>query len=269
MKNILIIGYDSYLGSGIKFDNSLYNVKQILRPLEKNFDEYNDFDFIINFCIQPEHFSQLLSEDEMIDLSIAKHIVNNKTKYVFLSSRKVYGSNCELKIYKETDDIKPYDFYSKNKVNIEQILKKLLGNNLLITRTGNIIGIPPNRKNYTTFIGWLENEFTKNQKVNVTINKNAKKDFITKEYFQKSLISLIDNNQTGIYNIGSNFALSTEELILNILPEKFVEFSPKEKESEQFILDCAKLHKYNNKFTQKDLKEECSKIKKYLMEKIA
>lgn len=265
MKNILIIGKNAYLATGLEFDKLKYSVDKILRPFETDFEKYNEYDYIINFCIQPEHFCSLLPEEEMIDVQIAKHITNKNTKFVFSSSRKVYGSNCVLKTYKETDELKPFDFYSKNKVNIESALQEIIPNNLLIMRTGNIIGKPSNRKNYATFIGWLESELKKNGKVVITVDKNSKKDFITKEYFQESIIALIENDATGIYNIGSNFALSIDELILSILPSHLVEFSPKENNSEQFILNCEKLHQVNRKLTIDEFKIACRELGKTLM----
>src|SRR5574344_2625513 len=112
MKKILIIGENSYLATGIDFNTKFYQIDKIKRPYEqlgvKNYDKY---DFIINFCIQPEHFSHLLSEEEMIDVQIAKYITNKNTKFIFLSSRKVYGSSTDLKEYLETDKLKPFDFY--------------------------------------------------------------------------------------------------------------------------------------------------------------
>ena len=265
MKKILIIGSDSYLATGLNFDTSKYFIEKINRPFNDNFEKYNEYDYIINFCIQPEHFNSLLSENEMIDVEIAKHIKNKKTKFVFSSSRKIYGSSTLLKEYKETDKANPFDFYSKNKVNIENKLKEILGQNLLILRTGNIIGLPSNKKNYSTFIGWLELELKKNNKITITINKNSKKDFITKEYFQKSLISLIDNNCTGIFNIGSNFALTIEELLLKILPKNYIDYSPEEKSSEQFILNCSKLHNYIKPMSKKELIDACKKTGKALL----
>ena len=260
MKKILIIGYDSYLATNLRFNPLKYKKFELRRPLNKNFEKYNEYDYIINFCIQPEHFNTLLKEEEMIDVQIAKHIKNPYTKFIFSSSRKVYGSDTVLKEYEEKDAQKPFDFYSKNKVNIENKLKEIIPNNLLILRTGNIIGMPPNKKNYLTFIGWLQSQLEENNKVIITINKDAKKDFITRKYFQQSLIKLIENDCTGIYNIGSNFALTMQEILSAILPEKYIEYSPKEKESEQFILNCSKLHQYIKPLSKQELLEECKKV---------
>ena len=268
MKKVLIIGENSYLASDFELKNDAFSIVKTKRPFENNLEKYNDYDFIVNFCIQPEHFNRLLADEEMIDYKIARHIKNDKTKFVFLSSRKVYGSCTELKTYDENSELKPFDFYSKNKCNIEQKLTETLQpEQLIILRTGNLIGKPSHRKNYGTFIGWIESELKNNGKIVCTINKNAKKDFITKDYFQEVLKSVLEHNLEGIYNIGANFALSTEELLKSILPENYIEFSPKEKESEQFILDCSKIYNFARKFTEEEFKIACSNLGELLLNK--
>jgi len=266
MKKVLIIGKNSYLASDFELKDNIFLIERIKRPFSQHFEKYNEYDYIINFCIQPEHFNRLLSDNEMIDYNIAKYIDNNKTKFVFLSSRKVYGSCTELKIYNENSELKPFDFYSKNKCNIEQKLAETINpSQLLILRTGNIIGKPSNKISYGTFIGWLESELKNNGKITCTINKNAKKDFITKSFFQEALKSAIEENLFGIYNIGANFALTTENLLQSILPKEYIDYSQKEIESEQFILDCTKIHQYIRKFTQEELIDECKTLGKILL----
>lgn len=265
---ILIIGKNSYLAEGLIFDNSKFDVEKIKRPFENDFERYNNYDFIINFCIQPEHFFNILSDKEMIDVEIAKNIKNPKTKFIYLSSRKVYGSSTELITYNEYSPLKPFDFYSKNKCNIEMALQSLIPNNLAILRTGNIIGMPSHKKTYNTFIGWLENEFNKNHKITCTINRFARKDYITKEYFQQSLNAVVENNLTGVFNIGANFAFTIEGLLLNILPSKYIDFSNRDDKSEQFILDCSKLHKYIKAFSQEELNIACKELGKILLSTI-
>ena len=262
MKKILIIGKNAYLAENIKFDENEYNVDKIHRPLEVGLDKYADYDFIINFCIQPEHFSRLLPENEMIDVKIAKNL--SHTKFIFLSSRKVYGSSPILKEYREDDKLKPFDFYSKNKVNIEQRLREILGNKLLVLRTGNIVGLPPKR-NCPTFVSWLQSELKNNDKVIVTVNKEAKKDYITKDYFHYVLQEAVKQNLSGTYNVGAGFAYTTEELMKNLVDEQRLMFSPLEKISEQFILNCDKLHTKIKPLTREEFLNECNTMKNKLM----
>lgn len=269
MHKVLIIGKNSYLASEINFEGTNLCPDFLARPLSgKDCKEYNNYDYIVNFCIQPEHFTTILPESEMIDIQIAKHIENPKTKFVFLSSRKVYGSNHILKSYKESDKLMPYDFYSENKCTIENKLQSILPDNLLILRTGNIIGKPSGKKGYHTFIGWLEAQLKQNGKVFCTIEKNTKKDYITKQYFQYALCELIENDLKGIFNVGANFALPAEDLLYNLVPKEYITFETTKNKNEQFILNCKKLHKYVKSFTEEELLQECSHVKKLFEESL-
>ena len=264
MKKILIIGNDSYWATGLDFDSTEFSVDKIYRPLNENLERYNDYDFIINFCIQPEHFSRLLSNEEMIDVQIAKQISNPNTKLIFLSSRKVYGSSPKLKIYSESEELNPFDFYSKNKVNIEKNLTEILDENqLLILRTSNIVDIPP-KHHSPTFISWLESELKQHKKVVVTVDKKAKKDFITRDYFQYAIKKVVENNLSGKCNIGAGFAISIEELMTNLVDKNKLFFEQKEENGEQFVLNCEKLHSIANKFTLKDLVQKCKQVQQYM-----
>lgn len=258
-KRVLIIGSNSFLGKDLLLDPKNFDVTKIRRPFEGlDTNLYNSYDIILNFCIQNKSYFSLLSEDEMIDVNIAKALKGD-TKLVFMSSRKVYGSNIELTEYKETDKTASSDFYSQNKINIENRLNKLLDKNLLCLRVSNIISGEKNIcNNEHCFMSWLYDEFIKKNKVTVTIDKNSKRDFITKTYFNNATEALILNDATGIYNIGAGFGITIEELLKNIIDVEYLDFIQQETKSEQFILNCDKLHKFIKPLQKDDLLKECS-----------
>lgn len=260
MKKVLIIGKDAYLASGLKFDKSKVETDFVGRFAEV--EDWDQYDTVVNFCIQPEHYSRLLSNEEMIDVQIAKRL-NPKTNFVFLSSRKVYGSHVELDQYRETDPLQPYDYYSKNKVNIEHQLQQILGDRLLILRTGNIVGIPP-RHNSPTFINWLKSELENYQHVVVTADRTAVKDFVTKDYFQYVLKTAVENGLTGIYNVGSGFGITIEDLLTRLVAPQKLKFEQKEDRGEQFILNCDKLHQVAKALTKEELFKTCERVKTYM-----
>ena len=261
-KKILIVGCNSYLANGISFDLDKYSVCFINRPLaQHDFYKYSYYDYIINFCIQPEFFLKNINENEMIDIQIARKIQNNTTKFIFLSSRKVYGSSYKLKTFNELDILNPYDFYSDNKCTVEDKLTNILGDNLLVFRVGNIIGEPSNKPQYNTLIGWIERQLIANKKIYCNINKDVKKDTISRRYFQYALQKSIDLNLSGVYNLGANFALSTCDLFNKILPNNYFEFTKPTCLGEQFILDCSKINSYIEKLEEIVFFNDCRNIK--------
>jgi len=254
---VLIIGKNAYLAEGVETHFKDFDIDTVRRAHEV--ENWGKYDAVVNFCIQPEHFSRLLSEDEMIDVEIVKKLAPH-TRFVFMSSRKVYGSDTKLKEYKEKDALRPCDFYAKNKVNIEQKLQNLLGDRLLILRISNILGLPPKR-NSPTFVSWLASEVSAKGKVTVTADPRAKKDFITKDYFQETLSALIAKNVQGVVNVGSNFAYTTEDLLKKLVPQEMLEFEPKEEKGEQFILNCEKLHQFVPPLSKSAFETMCQRIR--------
>ena len=154
-KKILIIGKKSFIGINLFKFLKRNKVDVIKKSFENFFKNYNSldgkFDFIIN-CTSNKNFiknNYQVKYDN--DLNIAKKILHSESKLVILSSRKVYKPKFNIK---ENDKKKPKCNYSKNKLISENSVKKILGNNTLILRISNIIGLPikSKRKLHKTFV---------------------------------------------------------------------------------------------------------------------
>ncbi len=260
MPKIIIIGETSYLAQGLQraFPND--EVHTLFRPdLNKNASFFQSADVIINFCIHPDFYNRDFSVNEIIDTDIAKCIQGTKTRYFFLSSRKVYGKSKDICIYSEEDPLIGTDFYSRNKIKEEKHLLSLLGDQLTIVRISNVIGAPILRKNYQTFIGWITSQMAKNHFLSVTENPKVIKDFITRSYLHKAFYALIHNDARGIYNIGSGFGVSIFELLTEMVGEENVHFQTQKPPEDQFILNCRKLHCYLPSMPKKMLLDQCHK----------
>ena len=245
MRNIVIIGSDSYLAKGI--ENFLGEVK--LNFLEfntwqQNIDLLKQADYIICFAIHPEFMKRDMDCSEIIDIQIAETIKDSNAKFVFMSSRKVYGTTNECVVHKETDRAEGFDFYSFNKVKTEKALQDILGDRVLILRIANILGEPVFRTGYKTFIGWICENYIQTGKLEVTQNVNAIKDFIPKDFLHKAISALIENNATGIYNISSGFGTSVEKVLAGYVGKENLILMGQDKEKQdQFILNNDKLLK--------------------------
>lgn len=244
-KVCVIIGYDSYLAQNI--DKYLYDM-QILKFSYLNWREnislIKKADYILNFSISPLSFTEDLFVDDIIDIQIARELVNSKTLYFFMSSRKVYGRNTELVVLNEESELKPFDFYSRNKFNAERELKKILGERLSIVRISNIIGKPEIKNDYKTFMGWITKSYLENGYLSLNQSKSTVRDFITKDYFQYVISELVKNNVVGIHNISSNLNLSLGDILGAIVgPENVIEENDAIL-TDQFLLSNEKTKKY-------------------------
>ena len=106
MKKVLIIGKRGFIGNSLaKYLKNKFNTKHV------SFDQFkrknhiiNDFNWVINSSINPKYISKKYELKFDNDIKIAEFITNKKTKYIFLSSRKVYRPNINIK---ETSKIQP------------------------------------------------------------------------------------------------------------------------------------------------------------------
>lgn len=248
MQKVVIIGSDSYIATGLdKYLTDCQVNKLYFHNWQQNIELLKQADCVINFSIAPEFSSRNIVPDEVLDIQIAKQLKNSATHYFFISSRKVYGSTDNLVIHKETDVLHGVDFYARNKIMTEQSLTDILGDNLAVLRVANIIGEPVDRSGYKTFIGWICESFLKNGKLVVTQNADAVKDFITKDFLQKSIDSLIQKHATGIYNVSSGFGTSVRDVLTGYVGAQNIDFQGQTlSQQDQFILNNEKLLKTTN-----------------------
>ena len=243
MKKIILIGPNSYLAQNLFWKLSLQYDVFVLRYNEwqSNLVLLLNSDYIINFAIQPECNTMFL-KDDIIDLKIVKHIKDRDIKYIFLSSRKVYGYSSECKIYRENDELKGHDWYAKNKIYTESKILDMLHDKAVILRIPNVIAEPLLNPQNNIFMSWLVNQYLYKSKVEINIDKNTIKDFITRDFFHKIILYIIDNHISGIYNVSSNIAIPIYDIIAKMIEEQYIECMPTIYQSDQFLLDNSKLY---------------------------
>lgn len=254
-KNFVIVGNDSYIASGLDKYLANYDVTCLnYLNWEMNINLLREADCIINFSISPESSKIVFDTDDVIDVKIAKSISGYKPRFIFISSRKVYGISNECLIYNETSPVIKNDIYSINKINTERALQNILGDKLVILRPTNIIGEPVLRENYNTFIGWICRNYKSKGYVETTINSNIYKDFITKEYLHKNIVYLMSHDCRGIYNISAGFGITIKYLLDGYVGEKVLYKGDEQKVKDQFIVDNTKIKELTGiEFSIKDI----------------
>lgn len=256
-----IIGANAYLAENISA--VLKDVSLFARMDDwMDLDDCDAFDWIINFSIQPDFRTKILPHNELIDVNISNAIKDMKTKFVMISSRKIFGKyNC-LKMFYETDRPNPMDFYAKNKVAAENAVLDMLPTRSLILRVANIIDFPSTRPDQRVFMGWIRDSMRDHGELNITENPGVKKDFITRGYFHRALRDLMNQNQTGVFNVGAGFAVSMRELLPRIVGRGNCVFTGADKEpDDQFILNVDKLHKFTDAFSIGELYSMCDNLR--------
>ena len=262
MKKILIIGRRGFIGNSLaKYLKNKYKTKHIsFDQLKRKKNIVDNFNWVINSSINPKYIDRKYNIKFDNDANIAEFINNKKTKYVFLSSRKVYRPNINIK---ETSKIETDSNYSKNKLITERKLYNKLKKNLVILRISNIIGDKAKiKKLHSTFIDL----FIKNIKKGYILNNQDNfKDFISIKKFNQIIYCIIKKNLNGIYNLSLGQKIYLNELIswLNKNNKKKFIIKKTNYKNENFYLNNKKLmKKLKIKNSKKELKNYCLNLSK-------
>ncbi len=256
MQKVVIIGTDSYIATGLEYYLKDCKVDKLcFDNWHDNLELLQEADYVINFSIAPDFSTRKIEPADVLDVQIANYLKNCKTRYIFISSRKVYGISDALTIHKETDALCGCDLYSHNKIMTEQALKDILKDRLTVLRISNVIGEPVKRKGYKTFVGWISENFLKYGKLTLTQNADAVKDFITKDFLHENIAALIYRHKTGIYNVSAGFGTTVRDILSGYVGVQNIDFQAQDLPiMDQFVLDNTKLIQATNcEFTSEKL----------------
>ena len=271
-KKIIIIGKKSFLAKNLfNYFNKRSEIKHVSLAKFKKYKNLNGIDYVINCSSTFKYVNNKYKVEYDYDYQISKKIYKFKNcKLVFLSSRKIYKPNKNIK---EDGKILPKENYSKNKYITERKILSILKNRVLILRISNVIGLDENKRNrklHKTFIDL----FLKNIKKNIIFNnKNVYKDFLPVSIFVKIVFLLIKKNKFGIFNVSMGKKVFLNQLVgwLNhyntnkIIILDIPKLNSRQFNQDIFYLNNNKLLKtINIKFDLNDLKKECLRISKKL-----
>ena len=220
-----------------------------------------EFNYIINCTSNKNLIKKKYDKKFDHDLIIAKKIKNFNCNLIFLSTRKIYKAQFNIK---ENSPKHPQCNYSKNKLITEKSLKRILKNKILILRISNIIGIPKihKRKLHETFIDQF---FKFVKKGYIFENDRIYKDFVSIKKFCEILFKIINKNIVGIYNLSLGKKVYLNELVqwLNTSNNKKITKLNLKKgfNNDSFTLNNKKLmKKLKIKNSLAELKKDCIRI---------
>ena len=262
-KKLILIGKKSFLGHYIK-----KNLNKKLNILHINLKQFNnletsileDFDYICNCSINPKYQKQKYNVNNDIDIKIVKKIKNLSVKFIFLSSRKVYHQDANLK---EISKFNPLNNYAKNKLISEHKIKSILKRKYLILRISNIIGKPiVNPKKVTN--NFIDNyiKFKKSKKI--IIFNNYFKDFLSINQFTEIFYNIIQKKLTGTFNVSLGKKVYISEILNWLNKKNYSLFKPKNNfvNNDSFYLNNKKLlNKIKIRIKKSDLKKYCKNFK--------
>lgn len=262
MPKLVIIGGDSYIATGLERYFADYEIIFLYYyNWREHLDDICQADCVINFSIAPDFSQKEIELSDVLDIQLAELLEKCNTQYVFISSRKVYGSTKACVTHKETDCLSGVDFYARNKIKTEKALSALLENHLTILRIANVIGEPVCRKGYKTFIGWICESYLETGQLQVTQNADSVKDFITKDFIHQCLSEIVRKRILGVYNLSSGFGTSVKDVLAGYVGAENLVLQPDPLPLEdQFILDNSLLKAKIGKFLKPEHIEQALEV---------
>jgi len=203
----------------------------------KEFDKLNDYDVIINcigksntrWCELPENREEVLLSNFILPKELSNYCNKNNKKFVHMSTGCLYD-NTETE-NKETDFIAAHCFYTLSKWLGESACNK---NTDLILRARLYFGSKINKNNLLCKI--------KNFK---TFTYDKYDSFTSVELIVDATKILLDNNQTGIFNIAHEGCLTMKELatILHISGNEISADALRKREKIYLVNNIMSIHK--------------------------
>jgi dTDP-4-dehydrorhamnose reductase len=259
--NLLIIGRNSLL-CRLFIENTRIKNYQIYSRNEIKEINFNNFTHVINFSFNPELKKKTYKKKLDFDLKLSKMISKHKIIYIFISTRFVY-SGINGQYIEKIKKLEPTNIYGRNKLIIENIIRKIIPKRYLILRLSTMLYFNLNYKrklfSYTMLSG-----LKKNNRISFDFREDTYKDFILPDYFVKCLDALILNKVTGIFNICSGLKIKVKNIAKKIIygfKKGTIIFYSKNNENQSFSMSNKLIFKKTGIFLSlKEIYDYCIRI---------
>jgi len=212
--NLLIIGKNSLLCRIFIENTNLKNFSLYSRNDLKKIN-FNMYTHVINFSFNPMLKKNKYKKKFDFDYKLSEIVRKYPIIYIMISTRLVY-SNSKRILSETVKTYKPITCYGKNKLIIENNIKKKLPFKYLILRASNILYNDIRTKKNLFFYNVLKSLKLKN-KILLNFESSTFKDFITPKYFSNCLDKLILFNSFGIFNLCSGIRIKVEDIVKKII----------------------------------------------------
>lgn len=169
---------------------------------------------VTDFCNEHPELAHRINVDGAVNIAKACRDIN--AKMIFISSEQVFNGNVEGGPYDEEHAPVPDTVYGQNKLEAEELLKKIL-NELWILRFTWLFGLPERGLSINSNIMWnTVSSILKGEKIKAPVNEYRGMTYVQQviENFEK-----IFKIPYGIYNVGSKNDLNRYEVVKLIIEE--------------------------------------------------
>ena len=266
--SLIIIGKKGFIAKNLTYYFKKKKIKHLnislTNFLRLNSSQLSEYTNLINCSINEKIIKDKYKKKNDFDRLISNKISFLNLRYIFLSTRKVYGKNI---FPNERTKINPKCNYSKNKLISENQCKRILNRKLIILRVSNLIGFRKfsNKRMHKTFI---DNFYLNLKKGHFRFNFDDYKDFLSIDQFCRVIEKICANDKVyGTFNLSLGKKIFLKDLIQALLSKtskkKILIINDKNKNSDNFVLNNKKLlNKLKFKIQKKELIEYCKILSK-------
>ena len=206
---LLVVGKNSLL-CRLFLENTYIKNYQIISRNEIKKINFNNFTHVINFSFNPKLKKNKYDKKLDLDLKLSRIIRKYKIIYIYISTRFVYSGIDNIFI-ESNKKLKPKNIYGKNKLIIENKIRRIIPENHLILRPSTMLYYNLNYKR-NLFSYRMLKRLKEKKEIYFDFSQDTYKDFILPNYFGKCLDKLILDNVTGTYNLCSGIKIKVKNI---------------------------------------------------------
>jgi dTDP-4-dehydrorhamnose reductase len=259
--SVLIIGKNSILCKLFLENTKIRNFKVYSRKEIQKIN-FNNFTHVINFSFNPALKKNKYNKNIDFDLKLSRIVCEYKIIYIFISTRFVY-SGINSTFVEKIKKLKPNSIYGRNKLIIENKIKKTIPKRHLVLRLSTMLYFNLDYKRKLFSYTMLSN-LKRNKRIYFDFRENTYKDFIIPAYFAECLDKLILNKVTGTYNICSGLKIKVKTIAKRIISgfgNGKIIFYNKDNKNQSFSMSNKLIFKkIGVSLAQKEIYDYCAKI---------
>lgn len=172
-------------------------------------------DVLVNAALHPLYRTQPYALETDLDRELAGVAAACSAHLVMLSSRRVYGPDHRWGAKESDPSLGDESQYGRNKAETEVWLSAEHGASTCILRLSNVYGFeyaPGLRRD--SFFGAMLADLKTTNEIIFHMASETRRDFIPVETAAESIVNAARNRLTGVFNIGSGFAIPCGALAL-------------------------------------------------------
>lgn len=170
-------------------------------------------DCLINFALDPMYRDGPYDETRDRDLAAARVAAKHRTRFVMLSTRRVYGPEDRWNVKETAPATGDETSYGRNKAITEIAVRRVCGDRAAIFRLSNIFGYEYSKdRPRHSFLGMLLTSLRSENTIRFDVHSDTRRDFLPVDICARALVARALDGTSGTFNLGAGFPIACGSL---------------------------------------------------------